>query len=50
LYEEFIHAITTATKTKPELKKAAPKSEMWRERQKIARDIAERLLNVKKQK
>jgi len=49
LYEEFIRAITTATKTHPELKKPAPKSEKWRERQKIAKDIAERLLKVKKQ-
>jgi ABC-type multidrug transport system ATPase subunit len=49
LYEEFIHAITAATKSKPELKKPAPKSEMWHERQKIAKDIVERLLTGKKQ-
>jgi len=45
LYEEFVRAITTATKDKPDLKKPAPKVEMWRERQKIAKDIAKRLLN-----
>ncbi len=49
LYEEFIRAITIATKEQPELKKPAPKPEMWRERQKIAKDIAKRLLKVKKQ-
>jgi predicted ATPase len=48
LYEEFIRAITAATKDTPELKKPAPKSEMWRERQKIARDIAARLLKLQK--
>lgn len=45
LYEEFIRAITAATKDKPDLKKPAPKTEMWRERQKIAKDIASRLLS-----
>jgi ABC-type multidrug transport system ATPase subunit len=49
LYEEFIRAITNATKEQPELKKPAPKPDMWRERQKIAKDIAKRLLKVKKQ-
>jgi predicted ATPase len=49
LYEEFIRAITAATKDRPELRKPAPESEMWRERQKIAKDIAERLLKVEKE-
>jgi hypothetical protein len=49
LYEEFIRAITAATQERPELKKPAPKTEMWHERQKIAKDIAERLLKMKKQ-
>jgi predicted ATPase len=49
LYEEFVRAITAVTKEKPELKKSAPQTEMWRERQKIAKDIAERLLKMKKQ-
>ena len=48
LYEEFIRAITAVTQEKPELKKPAPKSDMWHERQKIAKDIAERLLKMKK--
>jgi ABC-type multidrug transport system ATPase subunit len=48
LYEEFIRAITTAAEGTPELKKPAPPLEMWRERQKIAKDIAERLLKLKK--
>jgi predicted ATPase len=50
LYEEFIRAITTATKENPELQKPAPQLEMWRERQKIAKDIAERLLKAPKQR
>lgn len=45
LYDEFIRAITEATRDRPQLKKPAPEVEMWRERQKIAKDIAERLLN-----
>lgn len=49
LYEEFIRAITTTTKEKPELKEPAPEVEIWRERQKIAKDITERLLKIKKQ-
>jgi ABC-type multidrug transport system ATPase subunit len=49
LYEEFIRAITAATKDKPDLQEAAPEVEMWRERQKIAMDIAERLLKLEKQ-
>jgi predicted ATPase len=49
LYEEFVRAITTATIDKPELKDPAPLVERWRERQKIAKDIAERLLELKKQ-
>jgi predicted ATPase len=44
LYEEFIRAITAATKEDPALKRPAPKTEVWRRRQKIAKDIAERLL------
>jgi len=50
LYEEFIRAITTATKDNPELSKPAPKPEMWRERQKIAKDIALRLLENRAKK
>lgn len=46
LYEEFIRAITAATKDDPSLKKDAPRSDMWRKRQEIARDIAERLLKM----
>lgn len=49
LYEEFIRAITAATKDHPQLKKPAPKVEMWRQRQKIAKDIAERLLKLEKE-
>jgi ABC-type multidrug transport system ATPase subunit len=49
LYEEFIRALTAATAENPELKKPAPKTEMWRERQRIAKDIAARLLKVEKQ-
>ena len=49
LYEEFIRAITTATKENPELNKPAPQVEMWRERQKIAKDIAARLLKLNKE-
>jgi predicted ATPase len=48
LYVEFIRAITAATKDNPNLKKPAPKLEMWRERQKIAKDIAARLLKLEK--
>jgi len=47
LYEEFIRAITAATKEHPSLKKPAPPLDMWRKRQKIAKDIAERLLKTK---
>jgi hypothetical protein len=47
LYEEFIRAITAATKEYPSLKKPAPPLDMWRKRQKIAKDIAERLLKTK---
>ncbi|MBV6499252.1 MAG: DNA replication and repair protein RecF [Prosthecobacter sp.] len=47
LYAEFIRAITAATKDMPELKKPSPNIEMWRERQNIAKDIAERLLKLK---
>jgi predicted ATPase len=48
LYEEFVRAITALTKEKPELKEPAPRTEMWRERQKIAKDIVERLLKLRK--
>jgi predicted ATPase len=46
LYEEFIRAITTATKDDPSLQKPAPQSDMWRKRQEIAKDIAKRLLKA----
>jgi hypothetical protein len=46
LYEEFIRAITAAAKEDPSLNKPAPKSDMWRKRQGIAKDIAARLLNT----
>jgi predicted ATPase len=49
LYEEFVRAITAVTQEKPELKKPTPQVELWRERQKIAKDIAERLLKARKQ-
>lgn len=48
LYEEFVRAITAVTQEKPELKKPTPQVELWRERQKIAKDIAERLLKARK--
>jgi predicted ATPase len=48
LYEEFIRAITTVAVEHPELRKPAPQTELWRERQKIAKDIAERLLKIEK--
>jgi predicted ATPase len=46
LYEEFIRAITAAAKDDPSLKKPAPRSDMWRKRQEIAKDIAGRLLKT----
>jgi ABC-type multidrug transport system ATPase subunit len=46
LYEEFIRAITAVTKENPSLKKPAPRSDMWRKRQEIAKDIAKRLLKA----
>jgi predicted ATPase len=46
LYEEFIRAITAATKDDPSLQKPAPRSDMWRKRQEIAKDIAGRLLKM----
>jgi predicted ATPase len=46
LYEEFIRAITAATKDDPELQKPAPRPDIWRERQRIAKDIAAQLLKV----
>jgi predicted ATPase len=47
LYEEFIRAITAATAEQPALKQAAPTPDVWRKRQAIAKDIAERLLKTK---
>lgn len=47
LYEEFIRAITAATAEHPALKQAAPPPDVWRKRQAIAKDIAERLLKTK---
>ncbi len=47
LYEEFVRAITAATKEHEDLKRPAPSPEMWRKRQQIAKDIAERLLRIK---
>lgn len=47
LYEEFIRAITEATKEDTALKKPAPRSDVWRKRQKIAKDIAKRLLEAR---
>jgi hypothetical protein len=44
LYEEFIRAITSAAKENPALKAPAPRSDVWRQRQQIAKDIAKRLL------
>lgn len=49
LYQEFIRAITAATKDDPELQKPAPKPERWRRRQEVAKDIAKRLAQVTKQ-
>lgn len=46
LYEEFIRAITAVTKENASLKKPAPRSDMWRKRQEIAKDIAKRLLKT----
>lgn len=46
LYEEFIRAITAAQKDDPSLKDPAPPTDMWRKRQEIAKDIAERLLKL----
>jgi ABC-type multidrug transport system ATPase subunit len=46
LYEEFIRAITAAQKDDPSLKHPAPPSDVWRRRQEIAKDIAERLLKL----
>jgi predicted ATPase len=46
LYEEFIRAITAAQKDDPSLKNPAPPADVWRRRQEIAKDIAERLLKL----
>jgi len=46
LYREFVRAITAATKDDPSLKKAAPPTEIWKQRQKIAKDIAKQLLGT----
>jgi len=44
LYLEFIRAITAAQEDDPSLKDPAPPVDIWRKRQEIAKDIAERLL------
>lgn len=46
LYAEFIRAITAATKDDPSLTKPVPRSDVWRKRQEIAKDIAKRLLKT----
>lgn len=46
LYAEFIRAITAAQEDDPSLKQPAPPADVWRKRQEIAKDIAERLLKI----
>ncbi len=46
LYAEFIRAITAAQKDDPSLQQPAPPADVWRKRQEIAKDIAERLLKL----
>lgn len=46
LYEEFIRAITAAQKKDPSLKRPSPPADIWRKRQEIAKEIAERLLKL----
>jgi predicted ATPase len=46
LYREFVRAITAATRDDPSLKKAAPPTDIWKKRQKIAKDIAKQLLET----
>jgi predicted ATPase len=46
LYEEFIRAISSATKDDPALQRPAPTSDMWHRRQEIAKDIASNLLRI----
>jgi ABC-type multidrug transport system ATPase subunit len=50
LYLEFIRAITAATDENPGLKKPELPPDMWKRRQKIAKDIAKRLLENNRQK
>jgi predicted ATPase len=49
LYREFVRAITAATIDDPSLKKAAPTTDVWRKRQAIAKDIAQRLLETERE-
>ena len=44
LYTEFVHAMTVAQEENPTLKKPVPQPADWHRRQKIAKDIAEKLL------
>jgi ABC-type multidrug transport system ATPase subunit len=46
LYLEFIRAITAAQEEDPSLRQPAPPVDVWRKRQEIAKDIAERLLKM----
>ncbi len=46
LYREFVRAITSATAEKPDLKKAAPPTDIWKARQELAKDIAKHLLEM----
>ena len=46
LYLEFIRAITVAQKEHPEIARPAPATADWQLRQRIAQDIAERLLRA----
>jgi predicted ATPase len=48
LYLEYIRAITAAQKEHPEIGEAAPDSEIWRLRKKIAEDIADELVRLDK--
>lgn len=48
LYEEFIRAITAAQKSDPSLKRPSPPADIWRRRQEIAKEIAERLLKLRR--
>lgn len=48
LYEEFIRAITAAQESDPSLKRPSPPADIWRRRQEIAKEIAERLLKMRR--